>query len=151
MDLMLRASGSMVVDPAAWPTGCDRALASAQQLRDYAAAEPVNQRAVFITIFEATAPGHPLAPVVRDIIAALHQMFAGFLVDGIADGSVRPDLDPSVETTRIQAQILGIAYDYAAGLGARSFPERIAEQVERMRGRLVPGADDGEAQLDRQR
>lgn len=106
--------------------------------------DPGPARVLWALMFEAVGPDDAL----RERIAQFHEQLrlelAGYLELGVADGSVRPAVDPAAEAIQLLAELRGLAYQ------AMLEPQRFdlhqalcyAEQVllDRLSSHRVPAA-----------
>ncbi|HEX2575554.1 MAG TPA: TetR/AcrR family transcriptional regulator [Aquihabitans sp.] len=107
-------------------TGLQRVLHMVDSVRKRAERSPEAVRATSIVTFEAVASNDPLARVVLAGIADYLDRRTRHIADGIADGSIRADVDPRAEAEILQAEEMGVAFDDLMGLSGRPLPELLA-------------------------
>ncbi|MCV7154138.1 TetR/AcrR family transcriptional regulator [Mycolicibacterium pyrenivorans] len=96
------------LDPEA--DGLHHALAHLDRIGQLAADDPELLRAMFVAAFEAVKSTSALRPrSLGQLEVGLEKVRAG-LEKGIADGSVRPDVDVAAAVTDISSAVYGIAY-----------------------------------------
>ncbi len=131
--LVNRASRSwfdQLLDPPSEGTGLARVAAVVRAIGEQVAADPVSLRVLERLIFEATGE------LRRRFVASQRQMresFADLFRRGIADGSIRRDLEPELEATLLVAAMRGISYEWFL------YPEEASDIVvlhERLAGQL---------------
>ncbi|HEX2575557.1 MAG TPA: TetR/AcrR family transcriptional regulator [Aquihabitans sp.] len=121
-------------------TGLDRVLRMVDDVRTQAERDPVSLRASYVIMFESVVEGHPLSKPVLGGLATHTDRRARHLADGIADGSIRPDLDPRTEAELMLAEGMGIAYDDVVGLSGRPLPALLIFWRAEVEVRLAPRA-----------
>ncbi|MDW5610774.1 MULTISPECIES: TetR/AcrR family transcriptional regulator [Mycolicibacterium] len=113
--------------------GMTQALAHLDRIALLYAEDPDLCRAVFVLTFEAaktTSQAHPYTRMWLE--RAAHAVEAG-LRKGIADGSVRPEVDIARAVNDFGAAVLGTAYQWIM----QAYPYDIAEELAYVRARLV--------------
>ena len=96
------------LDPDA--TGLEHALAHLDRIGRLAADDPELLRAMFVAAFEAVKSTSALRPrSLGQLDVGMQRVRAG-LEKGVADGSVRPDLDVTRAVNDISSAVYGIAY-----------------------------------------
>lgn len=114
-------------------TGLQRALAHLDRIGQLAAQDPEFLRAMFVAAFEAVKTTSPLRPRSRgQLISGEHAVEAGLRM-GIADGSVRADLDVAEAVGDISSAVFGIAYRWL--VLAESYD--LIDELRRHRARIV--------------
>jgi AcrR family transcriptional regulator len=106
-------------------TGLERTLETVERVIRLARAEPVVLQASYMVMFEMVAGEDVLARLVRGGHVPYAERRAEALADGIADGSIRPEIDPPAEAELLRAEGMGIAYAEMLGLGDRPLVERL--------------------------
>ncbi|NVN53857.1 TetR/AcrR family transcriptional regulator [Mycolicibacterium hippocampi] len=96
------------LDPDA--TGLEHALAHLDRIGQLAADDPELLRAMFVAAFEAVKSTSALRPrSLGQLDVGMRRVRAG-LEKGVADGSVRPDVDVTRAVNDISSAVYGIAY-----------------------------------------
>ena len=96
------------LDPDA--SGLQHALAHLARIGQLASADPELLRAMFVAAFEAVKSTSALRPRSLGQLDVGRQRVRAGLEKGIADGSVRPDLDVARAVNDISSAVYGIAY-----------------------------------------
>ena len=96
------------LDPDA--SGLQHALAHLDRIGQLASADPELLRAMFVAAFEAVKSTSALRPRSLGQLDVGRQRVRAGLEKGIADGSVRPDLDVARAVNDISSAVYGIAY-----------------------------------------
>jgi len=114
-------------------TGLSQALAHLDRISLLYAEDRELLRAIFVLTFEAakaTSQAHPYIQVW--LRRAAHTVEAG-LRAGVADGSVRDDIDVASGVNDFGAAVLGIAYQWVM----QAFPYDMARELAYARARLI--------------
>jgi AcrR family transcriptional regulator len=139
LDVFEHALTTLAPDRGGRPgNGRERAVRTVDLIRRLAETEPTTQRALNVVTLEGAAADHPLAGVARAAIDRFYAVVAAAVVEGIADGSVRSDLDVEAELQLLRIRITGSGFVDAARLSARSPAERIAALCRDLDERLRP-------------
>lgn len=91
-------------------TGLATLLGHFDHLAAQAEDNPELLRAFFILCFETVGPVRELAPWLRDWIAGYRGALVQAIQQGLADGSIKPDLDVDAEAGRLLSTGAGIAF-----------------------------------------
>lgn len=92
--------------------GLDSVLVLVAGIRDQAVAESVEMRALLALMFEAVNDGGPLRKRFVRYHEGMRADLGEALRRGIADGSVRPDVDPEREAAMIVCLLRGTSYQW---------------------------------------
>jgi AcrR family transcriptional regulator len=120
--------GWLRLDVRGLPDALSRLLAMVQRLTDLAAEADQFVRAVFVLNFEAVAVP-ALQPAMRTWLSTVERTFAGHLRDGVADGSIRDDIDPESQARLLVAAAVGSSYAYLIDLEHTDPAEILREAV----------------------
>jgi AcrR family transcriptional regulator len=122
---------SPAVDPES--SGLQQALAHVDRITQLYAEDPDLVRAIFVLTFEAVKTTSPAGPRIRMWLErAAHTVEAG-LRDGVADGSVRPDIDIERAVNDFGAAVLGTAYQWIM----QAYPYGMTQELAYVRSRLI--------------
>jgi AcrR family transcriptional regulator len=113
-------------------TGLDAALYPLDVMIDMATENPNLLRAFFVLCFESVGPIPSLAPWMRDWFAAYRAEVTRALKAGQKDGSVAPEVDPSLEARDVIIHGAGLGFIWALDPDATSF----VTELKRWRARL---------------
>jgi AcrR family transcriptional regulator len=114
-------------------SGLQQALAHVDRITQLHAEDPDLLRAIFVLTFEAAKATSPAGPRIRMWLErAAHTVEAG-LRSGIADGSVRPDIDVDRTVNDFGAAVLGTAYQWIM----QAYPIDMAHEMAYVRTRLI--------------
>ena len=122
---------SPAVDPGS--SGMQQALAHVDRIRELYAEDRDLLRAIFVLTFEAAKSASPAGPRIRMWLERAAHMVAAGLRNGIADGSVRPDIDIDRAVNDFGAAVLGTAYQWIM----QAYPYDMAQEIAYVRGRLI--------------
>jgi AcrR family transcriptional regulator len=90
--------------------GLDAVLHVLHEIRDDAQRSPADLRGFYALMFEAVKPVPELQERLRELHRAFRRRIAGFVADGVADGSVRADADPAATANLVVAALRGVAF-----------------------------------------
>ena len=122
---------SPALDPES--SGLQQALAHVDRITELYVEDPDLARAIFVLTFEAAKATSPAGSRIRMWLErAAHTVEAG-LRNGIADGSVRPDIDVDRAVNDFGAAVLGTAYQWIM----QAYPYDMAQEMEYVRARLI--------------
>jgi hypothetical protein len=113
-------------------TGLDRVLRYVDRLGQLASEDERFVKSMFVLCFEAVRGSPALNPRITRWLTGLEASFAGALVKGKDDGSVRADLDTPIAARDIMVSGFGIAYAWIVLPGADLHTE-----LTRWRARIV--------------
>lgn len=99
-------------DPEPAATGMQQVLAHFERVQEIHAEDPAVTRAMFVSAFEAVKTTSPLRDSVRAQLAGAAVKVEAGLRTGIADGSLRPDIDVDMALRDITGSIFGIAFQW---------------------------------------
>ncbi len=99
-------------DPEPAATGMQQVLAHFDRVQEIHAEDPAVTRAMFVSAFEAVKTTSPLRDSVRAQLAGAAVKVEAGLRTGIADGSLRPDIDVDMALRDITGSIFGIAFQW---------------------------------------
>jgi AcrR family transcriptional regulator len=122
-------------DPEPGSTGLQQVLAHFDRVREMNAEDASVTRAMFVSAFEAVKTSSPLRDGVREQLAGAAQKVATGVRTGIADGSLRPDIDADAAVRDITGSIFGIAFQWVV------LPEQhdLDHEIECVRARIISG------------
>lgn len=120
-------------DPEPAASGLQQVLAHFDRVQEIHAEDAAVTRAMFVSAFEAVKTSSPLRAAVRDQLGAAAQKVAAGVRTGIADGSLRPDIDGDAAVRDITGSIFGIAFQWVV------LPEDhdLAHEIDCVRERIV--------------
>ncbi|QRY43289.1 TetR/AcrR family transcriptional regulator [Mycolicibacterium boenickei] len=99
-------------DPEPGATGLQQVLAHFDRVQEIHAEDAAVTRAMFVSAFEAVKTTSPLRDGVRAQLAGAAIKIEAGLRTGIADGSLRPDIDVDMALRDITGSIFGIAFQW---------------------------------------
>ncbi|KHO21294.1 TetR/AcrR family transcriptional regulator [Mycolicibacterium setense] len=99
-------------DPEPDATGLQQVLAHFDRVREIHSEDASVTRAMFVSAFEAVKTTSPLRDGVRAQLAGAAVKIEAGLHAGIADGSLRPDIDVDMALRDITGSIFGIAFQW---------------------------------------
>lgn len=99
-------------DPQPGATGLQQVLAHFDRVREIHAEDASVTRAMFVSAFEAVKTTSPLRDGVRAQLAGAAVKIEAGLQAGIADGSLRADIDVDMAMRDITGSIFGIAFQW---------------------------------------
>ena len=114
-------------------TGLQQALAHVDRITQLYAEDPDLLRAIFVLTFEAAKATSQARPRIRVWLERAAQMVEAGLRSGIADGSVRPDVDVDLAVNDFGAAVLGTAYQWIM----QAYPIDMADEMAHVRTRLI--------------
>jgi AcrR family transcriptional regulator len=122
---------SPVADPGS--TGLEQALAHVDRITELHAEDPDLCRAIFVLTFEAAKTTSQAHPYIRMWLKRAADTVGDGLRSGIADGSVRRDIDVDRALNDFGAAVLGTAYQWIMA----AYPIDMAVEMAYVRSRLV--------------
>jgi hypothetical protein len=122
---------SPALDPES--SGLQQALAHVDRITQLYAEDPDLLRAIFVLTFEAAKATSQARPRIRMWLDRAAQTVEAGLRDGIADGSVRPDIDVDRAVNDFGAPVLGTAYQWIM----QAYAIDMAEEMQYVRARLI--------------
>lgn len=99
-------------DPEPGSTGLQQVLAHFDRVQDIHAEDPSVTRAMFVSAFEAVKTSSPLRDGVREQLSGAAKKVGAGVRAGIADGSLRADIDADAAVRDITGSIFGIAFQW---------------------------------------
>lgn len=99
-------------DPEPGTTGLQQVLAHFDRVREIHAEDASVTRAMFVSAFEAVKTSSPLRAGVREQLSGAAKKVAAGVRAGIADGSLRADIDADAAVRDITGSIFGIAFQW---------------------------------------
>ncbi|OMC09834.1 TetR/AcrR family transcriptional regulator [Mycolicibacterium fortuitum] len=99
-------------DPEPGATGLQQVLAHFDRVQEIHAEDAAVTRAMFVSAFEAVKTTSPLREGVRSQLTGAAAKIETGLRTGIADGSLRPDIDLDIALRDITGSIFGIAFQW---------------------------------------
>ncbi len=120
-------------DPDPDALGLQQVLAHFDRIQEIHAIDPALMRAMFVAAFEAVKATSPLRDSVRDQLRGASAKIDAGLRTGIADGSIRPDIDIDAAREDITAAVFGIAFQWIV------VPEDhdLETEINRVRSRIT--------------
>ena len=100
----------LLLDTAQGATGLERILRQVDRLHDEALDNPELMRGFFALCFESFGPVQSLSDWINDWLARYDEVTSEALQAGVADGSIRADIDPRAEAAAFVASGLGYAF-----------------------------------------
>jgi AcrR family transcriptional regulator len=122
---------SPALDPES--TGLQQALAHVDRITQLYAEDPDLLRAIFVLTFEAAKATSAAGPRIRMWLERAAETVEAGLRNGIADGSVRPDIDIDRAINDFGAAVLGTAYQWVM----QAYPIDMAQEMAYVRARLI--------------
>ncbi len=122
---------SPVADPDS--TGLQQALAHVDRIAQLHADDPDLLRAIFVLTFEAAKTTSQPHPYIRMWLKRAADTVGGGLRNGVADGSVRPDVDIDLAINDFGGAVLGAAYQWIM----QAYPIDMAAEMNYIRTRLI--------------
>ena len=122
---------SPVADPDS--TGLHQALAHVDRITELHAEDPDLCRAIFVLTFEATKTTSQAHPYIRMWLKRAADTVGEGLRNGIADRSVRSDIDVDRAINDFGATVLGTAYQWVM----QAYPIDMAVEMASVRTRLI--------------
>lgn len=118
-------------DPAA--TGLQQVLAHFDRVQEIHAEDASVTRAMFVSAFEAVKANSPLREGVRAQLAGAARKVEAGVRTGIADGSLRSDIDIDAAVRDITGSIFGIAFQWVV------LPEEhdLDHEIDGVRARII--------------
>jgi AcrR family transcriptional regulator len=137
-EMNVRFRRSVVQPPPAGQCGLDAVLGFVNAyLGHVARSGPDRSRTVFILLFESLAVAPELRPVVADMSATTRSHISDRIAQGIADGTIRPDLDPEVEAVLIAGMLRGATHEWMLDPTCIDLEVAAAEIQAMLRSRLA--------------
>lgn len=99
-------------DPEPGSTGLQQVLAHFDRVQEINAEDASVTRAMFVSAFEAVKTSSPLREGVRDQLSGAAKKVGAGVRAGIADGSLRADIDADAAVRDITGSIFGIAFQW---------------------------------------
>lgn len=99
-------------DPEPGSTGLQQVLAHFDRVQEIHAEDPSVTRAMFVSAFEAVKTSSPLREGVREQLSGAAKKVGAGVRAGIADGSLRADIDVDAAVRDITGSIFGIAFQW---------------------------------------
>lgn len=99
-------------DPEPGTTGLQQVVAHFDRVREIHAEDASVTRAMFVSAFEAVKTSSPLRDGVREQLSGAAKKVAAGVRAGIADGSLRADIDADAAVRDITGSIFGIAFQW---------------------------------------
>jgi hypothetical protein len=94
-------------------------------------------RGFFALCFESFGPVQSLSDWINDWLARYDQVTVAALEAGVADGSVRPDIDPDAEAGAFVASGLGYAFRWMVSPATVDYPTLMRQWREQVRRHLA--------------
>lgn len=99
-------------DPEPGATGLQQVLAHFDRVQEIHAEDAAVTRAMFVSAFEAVKTSSPLREGVREQLSGAATKVSAGVQAGIADGSLRPDIDADAAVRDITGSIFGLAFQW---------------------------------------
>ena len=122
---------SPALDPES--SGLEQALAHVDRITQLYTEDSDLLRAIFVLTFEAAKATSQARPLIRMWLERAAQMVEAGLRSGIADGSVRRDVDVDRAVNDFGAAVLGTAYQWIM----QAYPIDMAKEMAYVRTRLI--------------
>lgn len=126
-----------LVGPELPETGLHAVLAGVERLRTFAEEHPARLQALFIVSFEAIGAVEVMRPRVVKWINTLEAVYATWLEQGRANGSVRPDVDPPTEAIRMLNEALAGAYRWIL-IPTTDYDRHLRNWSQALQDRFIP-------------
>jgi AcrR family transcriptional regulator len=114
-------------------TGLEQALAHIDRITELHAEDPDLLRAIFMLTFEAGKTTSQARPHIQMWLNRAADAVGTGLRNGIADGSVRPDIDVDLAINDFGAAVLGAAYQWIM----QAYPIDMTRELAYIRRRLI--------------
>lgn len=101
-----------LTDPPSDGTGLDKLCLLVQAIRDHGISHPLDLRVLQQLIIEAAASMPSLQERFEQSLAAMRRYTAELFRQGVADRSIRADVDPLLEADLLVAALRGISYQW---------------------------------------
>lgn len=120
-------------DPEPGATGLAQVLAHFDRVQEINAEDSSVTRAMFVSAFEAVKTSSPLRDGVREQLSGAAKKVAAGVRAGIADGSLRSDIDTDAAVRDITGSIFGIAFQWVV------LPEEhdLDHEIDCVRARII--------------
>jgi AcrR family transcriptional regulator len=127
--------------PPADQTGLDGVLSFVEDYLAYVAASgPNRMRALFVLMFESLAGAPELRPIVAQMYATRRAFIKSLIDRGIADGTIRPEIDAEAQSVLIAGQVRGAAHQWILDQAGVDLTAVSVETQAMLRCRLAPDA-----------
>ena len=135
LDTLFKTEYEKKLSPVTEPdsTGLEQALAHVDRITDLHTEDPDLLRAIFVLTFEAAKTTSQAHPYIRMWLKRAADTVGEGLRNGIADGSVRPDIDIDRTINDFGAAVLGAAYQWIM----QAYPIDMAAEMAYIHTRLV--------------
>jgi len=135
LDTLFATEYEKKLSPAPDPesSGLQQALAHVDRITELYAEDCDLLRAIFVLTFEAATATSPAGPRIRMWLERAAHMVEAGLRNGIADGSVRCDIDMDRAINDFGAAVLGTAYQWIM----QAYPYDMAQEMAYVRRRLI--------------
>jgi AcrR family transcriptional regulator len=104
----------VLAQPSSGSTGLQRVLEQIDRLHDEVAENPELMRAFFVLCFESLGPVQSLRAWIGDWLSRYEAATITSIRAGIADGTIRQDIEPDVEAGALLAGGIGQAFRWTA-------------------------------------
>ncbi|HEY1967672.1 MAG TPA: TetR/AcrR family transcriptional regulator [Pseudonocardia sp.] len=118
-------------------TGLEQLLNQVDRLRDEAITNPDLMRGFYALCFESIGPVPSLRTWISDWLGRYEATTANAIKTGIADGSIRPDIDPHHEAEAFIASGLGYAFRWMATAEAIDYPALLQQWQSQLHEHLT--------------
>jgi AcrR family transcriptional regulator len=118
--------------------GLAEILVLVDAIREQAAVERRDMRAMFALTFEALGPDESLRDRMVEFTASMRADLAAALRRGVADGSVRGDIDPDLTAVLTASALQGLAYEWLLQPDAIDLDRSYTALGELLRDHLRP-------------
>jgi AcrR family transcriptional regulator len=120
-------------------TGLDRLLGQVDRLHDQVAASPELMRGFFVLCFESVGPVRSLSAWIDEWLTRYELATVEAIRAGIADGSIRSEVDPELEAGALIAGGIGQAFRWTAAPDEVDFLAAMKAMRARLHARLRAG------------
>jgi AcrR family transcriptional regulator len=140
VEMKLRMERNVLRPAPAGQRGLDAVFSFVEDYIDYVVAMgPDKMRTVLVLLFESLAVAPEIVPIVADMSAASRSHISARIARGIADGTIRPDINPDVQGMLIAGLLRNAAHEWwldPAGIDLGAVKH---ETLLMLRSRLSPG------------
>jgi AcrR family transcriptional regulator len=92
--------------------GLDEVMVLLDAIREQTETQPRDMKAIFALTFEALGPDQDLRERMSEFTTGMRVDLAAALRRGVADGSIRADVDPELGAVLVVAALQGLAYQW---------------------------------------
>jgi AcrR family transcriptional regulator len=134
-----RFQENVLQPPPADQKGLDAVLSFVGDYLTYVAASGANRmRALFVLMFESLAGAPELRPIIAQMSATRRVFIRSLITQGIADGSIRPEIDAEAQAVLIAGLVRGATHQWILEPAGVDLAAVSAETQAMLRCRLAP-------------